>query len=187
MTTTDSPPPMGHNAPPADQPTLGERIREKAENAAALTNQIAALEAQVKAKSGLLSAILKRDLPSLLAELGSNIWKDDDLTVEVKVKTQAALSRAPDQEGALAYLRSLGFDGAIKSELTADFGDAQFEQAAQVGKLLAAQFGIDVTVSRTVNAQTLSAFARQRIADGLPIDLAKIGGSTWREAAIKET
>jgi hypothetical protein len=186
MTATEGAPdaPDAPDAPAALSP-LGQAVADKARAAQALIDEIDTLEDTLKLRKAALNAIKLRDLPAALADLGTTSWSGDGLEVSVRVRTAGTINKAPDLEVALTFLRENGFKSGIVSSLETTFPDAQFDTAVAVSEMLHAQFGVTVKVERSVNHMSLAAFANDRIANGLPVDHALLGLSTWREAEIK--
>ena len=181
----DAPPPAGHNNPPHP---AAERLEKFAAEAIALQNEIDTLSETLKAKSGKLAALLKSDILKSMEELGAKLWGSDDGTVSVAVEAKVAgsLAKAKNKDAALQYLRDNGWTAGIVTELGCVFPDQNYDAATKLATMIAETFGIDVAVERTVNPASLAKWARDRQKVGLPVDLAMVGLTTWREAKIKE-
>ena len=152
--------------------------------AAEIRRQMDAITAEGKKLAKEYETIVRREMPDLLATLGTTVWKHDGIPVSLGTKVKGSISSAPDLEAAIEMLHNLGFGGAIKTTLSVEFGVDEEDECKALAGSISATIGKEAVYARAVNASTLAAWARDRLADGLPVDLEALGLSAWREATV---
>ncbi len=111
-------------------------------------------------------------LPWLMAEAGlESVKLAGGETIKVRDEVYASIP-VKNRPTAYAWLEEHGFGGLIKCEVTIGFAREELDRAKGLEAELAAQ-GYEVSTKVDVNAQTLRAFLRERIAAGdeIPLDL----------------
>jgi hypothetical protein len=91
----------------------------------------------------------------------------DKSTVRIKEDVYAGITEE-NREAAFEWLETTDNDGIIKNEVKCAFGKGQDEQAKQLLELLEKN-GHSFTNTRNVHPQTLKAFVREQLKEGLPI------------------
>jgi hypothetical protein len=131
--------------------------------------------------------IKTEEIPALMDQLNvSEVKMKDGSRVSIKPLVQASLP----SEGAIlkckdgqarhemrerlkrgfAFLRKSGAAALIKTLLKADFGkDAEAKAAKAIATLK--KLGVQAEVSKNVHPQTLTAWVRERLEDGKPVDM----------------
>lgn len=146
---------------------------------------VANLETDLKAAKALLQKMKTFTIPDKMAELGFDALKFEGKTVSIETFVSGSLPADPERrKAALAWLMDNGGSDLIKTTVEVQFGKKEHNIALDTaGKLKEA--GLDPSVEETVHAQSLGAFARERIRNGDPIDTEVLGLFTGRVAKIK--
>ena len=166
--------------------TLAENVHA----AVALKDQIEEHEAAVKAMKKDLDALLTREIPNGMNEVGTTTLSFELgnrlVNVGLEYKCRGTLNNAPDVEEAIAYLVDAGFEGALITKASIDFreGELDPDATARMTDLIAQEFDKDVHLDRKINPQTLMSFVRTKIAEDPSFDPAKVGATVMRQAKI---
>jgi hypothetical protein len=152
----------------------------------AAEKMVEAAEARLAEAKTALNQIKQTDLPDLMDELDVQEFRLGDGTViRVEEKIRASIPKA-SKEAAVAWLVANGHEKIIKLQVVAEFGK---DSARQASKALAALDGVDeiklVKQTRDVNAQTLAAFAREQLREGVQLPTALLGILRQRFASVK--
>jgi len=188
MTATKATVDFAEDSAENNQPSSGELAQ-----VSALANRLIHIDS---AKAKLLEQIEKldeeydriqfADLPGLMEAIGlKNFTLSSGETVVVKpiikggLPSESAIAREKDPikrdelrmrfEAGMAYLESHGAAALIKNFVSAEFGkdsSALANAAADALKSL----GVDPTLSRGVNPQSLNAWLKERITEGADVD-----------------
>lgn len=131
-----------------------------------LQRQLAVADAEdaVTAAKESLRQISEVDLPEAMREVGLDTFTTiEGLIVTRKNEVQVAISVA-NRPAAYQWLIDNGFGGLLKLDVEVHFDRGDRDKANQLAEQLIKK-GVDVDVIQSVHAQTLKAFAKERIAD----------------------
>lgn len=127
------------------------------------------------------------DIPNLMAQFGVSEFKLKDGTrvtvkpfVKANLPTESAILKCRTElereqmrariERGLKFLKTQGAESLIKNQLKVEFGKGQIGKAREAIRALA-KIGIDADVVATVHPQSLTAWVRERLSDGAPVDM----------------
>jgi hypothetical protein len=167
----------------AVQPATLERLTALATEAKRLEVEIIEESEELGKKQGKLDAILKNFIPSIMEELGMEEYKlSDGSSVSIKKVIHASISdeNKPD---AFKWLEDHDFDGIIKTKVLSSFGKGEIEDAKEALETLQ-EAGFEATMDRSVHAQTLKAFVKERLEAGDSIPIATFGVFEYKLAKI---
>ena len=116
-----------------------------------------------------LMKVSEVDLPSALEALGvaSVTLSNGGGCVTIKESVFAGIAEK-NKEAAFDWLEATDNDGIIDNAVECNFGKGQDSEAQKLTELLSSQ-GYSFTNSRSVHPQTLKAFVRKQLEEGLPI------------------
>lgn len=175
------------------QPTEGElsQLSSLANRMRKLQWDVDQLDAQKHELQQIVDRIAFQDIPDLMEKWGlSEIRLKDGSRVTIKpfvkasMPTETAILKAKTEEerdlirsridGGLEYLRKNGAESIIKNLLKVEFGKGQGKQAEAAIKALH-KLGIEAETVQGVHPQTLTAWVRERLTAGKPIDMGLFG------------
>ena len=172
---------------PNENPNAVQRLKKSAAEVVQLEATVEALEEQAKQVRKQALHLRSKVMPELMAELGLLEFKADtghEFTVADIIS--GALPKDPvGRAAAISLLESYGAADLIKTDLTLEFGRKEYQEAQDLANKLHLD-GYDVEMETGVHAQTLSAFARERLRKGEDIDFDKLGLSLLRQVKVKE-
>lgn len=143
------------------------------------------LEEDLKAAKASLQKLRTLTIPDKMAEVGFDSVKLDGKTVTVEPFVSGSLPSDPTKKAAaIAWLIENGASDLIKTTVEVEFGKSEHNVALDTAARLR-ESGLEPDVSEGVHAQTLGAFARERIRNGDPIDTEILGLFTGRVAKVK--
>tara|TARA_Y100000004_G_C8950510_1_gene428247 strand:- start:559 stop:1086 length:528 start_codon:yes stop_codon:yes gene_type:complete len=158
---TDYPEPVASEDSLAKIARLAEEQRKAAQ-------AVADAEAALKARKEEMVQISERDLPEAMLAVGmSEVKLQDGTTVTVADKIHARITKA-NEAAAFKWLEDNGEAGLIKSEFKIGFGRDRQDWASGFQQTLDAD-NIAYTRKQSVNHQTLGAFVREKLEDGVEI------------------
>lgn len=145
-------------------------------------------------------AILDKDLPAMMETYGlKDLTTSEGFKVLIKnvtrasIPTESAIEKEKDPEAraekrlrferALAYLKKAGAEAIIKNEVSADLGKGSAKIVPLVKKALK-ELGLNAEVSKGVNANTLTAWVKERLEAGREVDFDLLGVYTGKVADI---
>lgn len=176
-------------------------ITKAANEMIALEGEVAALEADLKARKAKLAEVQERKLPDLMFEIGIKEFVLTDgrrLTVKdmvvASIPSKSAIDKAKDEERgpmlarqgeAFKWLEKNGHGDLIKNDLVIGFKKGEAKQAKALVTELRKR-GINVEVNRSVNPQSLGAFCREQLAAGKALPLDVLGVHQGRKAQLKK-
>jgi hypothetical protein len=164
--------------------SVSDQMHAATRRAVEIKRQIVNNDVETARLKSELEKLVQHQMPDLFAQLGTTVWETDGIPVKLTTKVKGTIRNAPDEARAVDYLRANDFDGAIQTKLSIDFPDADRAIAVATAKALAESLNRDVGVAIDVNASSLAAWARARLAGGEPVELKTVGLSAWREAAL---
>lgn len=160
-------------------------IETKVVRAVAILEQLenmADLEKQLK---GELQEITERQLPDLMASAGTAKFETNEgVKVAVRDFVRGTLPKEDyARSKAISYIESMGAEAIIKDQVKIEFGKSEYARAIDF-KAQLARDRIPFDSAIGVHPQTLAAFARERLKNGEPIDMALLGLFSGREAKV---
>ena len=165
-------------------PDLLKQIQQKLDEAIKLSEAVEQMESDLSATKQALHALRTVQLPDLMARANMPSTTLGDHVVEIADLVSGSLPKDPAKRlAAMSYLKELKADGMIKTELSLAFGKEQRKEAETLAEKLQAE-GFTVDMESNVNAQTLCAWARERIKKGEPIDPERLGLFVGKVAKI---
>jgi hypothetical protein len=160
-----------------------QRFVAMANEAQQIEADIAELAATAKNKDDRLKKILRDLIPSAMKELGLQTFSLTDGTkIEIKQVTHAAISQDNKPE-AFSWLEEHEFDGIIKTEVNANFGKGEMDEAKRAVDALVAA-GFEASLERNVHPSTLRSFIVEQLEAGTDIPLKTFGVFQFDEAKI---
>ena len=133
-----------------------------------LEQLVADQELALKDLKSQLTKVSEVDLPSALEALGvASVTLSDGGCITIKESVFAGITEK-NKEAAFEWLEATDNDGIINNAVECNFGKGQDSEAQRLTELLSSQ-GYSFTNSRSVHSQTLKAFVRKQLEEGLPI------------------
>lgn len=148
--------------------------------------EIEALEAQAEGMRKDLDKIMRYAIPQAMAQVGIDEFgvahDGGEARIKMEMKVVGTLRNAPDEEAAVAYLEASGLPGVVKSIIELDFNENERDMADSLIPQLAALTGKSPQLMRSINAQTLMAFVRQKLKEDPTFDYEKVGITAFPKA-----
>jgi len=177
-----------------DQPFEAEALQgvqaENGKKLSGLVRQLNNIQQQIDDAEQHLKALKKEkqsiafeQIPMLMDEMSLERVDVDGLSVKLKPFVTASIPADRKQE-AFNWLREHGLDDIIKNDIIVSFGRGQDNQAGDVMYDLE-QKGFHPEQKTHIHSMTLKAFVRERVEQGLPIDLDMFGAFVARTAEVK--
>lgn len=146
--------------------------------------KVAALEKDLKNAKQDLTRLEEETIPAFMQELGvASIKLKDGKTVSITSQVYASISQA-NHDAAMEWLIKNGHEDLIKLTITGTFGKDEYELAVDVRNRLTKE-GAKVSSDENVHPQTLRAFIREQLEQGVAIPLDVFGARTVTKATIK--
>lgn len=140
-------------------------LTEAAQALVAAERATEAADAALKAAKERERVMREETLPGMMQELGvEKMTLTDGNEITVKQEVYASVPEAR-KEAAFDWLEKNGYGGLIKTVVLKEFGRDQLEEVHHLIDELAALGITDIQLKRDVNAQTLKAFLRERLAE----------------------
>lgn len=163
-----------------------EQLHAMLEEAIALESAVVQIEDDLKAAKSALHSLRTGRIPDLMAELQMEEVSFKGWQVKVDDFVSGSLPKDPAKKAkAIAWLEANDAAGLIKTDVAVSFGRSEHDAANSLWHQLESD-GLPATLNSSVHAQTLQAFARQRIRDGDPIDPDALGLYVGKVAKMKE-
>jgi len=144
--------------------TVGELANEQL----SLEKLVAEQELALKELKEQLVQVREFTLPAALEAFGMmSITLLDKTKGNIKEDVYAGITEE-NREAAFEWLEATENDGIIKNEVKCPFGKGQAAEAKRLGELMSSQ-GYSCVNTRTVHPQTLKAFVRKQLEEGLPV------------------
>ena len=177
-----------------DQPFDAEALQgvqaENGKKLSGLVRQLNNIQQQIEDAEQHLKALKKEkqsiafeQIPMLMDEMSLERVDVDGLSVKLKPFVTASIP-ADRKQDAFNWLREHGLDDIIKNDIIVSFGRGQDNQAGDVMYDLE-QKGFHPEQKTHIHSMTLKAFVRERVEQGLPIDLDMFGAFVARTAEVK--
>lgn len=140
-----------------------ERLRELADDATLLESEIDDLTVKLAEKQEALAKINTDIIPGIMMELQLKSFKladGSEIVVEDKIRASIPVAKKPE---AYKWLHDHGYDGIIKTNVSATFGKGDIEEARKAVEALEAA-GVSSSVEQTIHPGTLVSFVKERLA-----------------------
>ena len=124
-------------------------------------------------------------IPSMMDEMGVQRLDVENLSVTLKPLINASIPQTRREE-AYQWLRDNGLDDIIKNDVIMSFGKGEDNMAGDIMYELEKR-GMHPEKKTHIHSMTLKAFIRERVENGLPIDLDMFGAFVARTADIKRS
>ena len=160
------------------------QLQRLADQQADQARVVADLEAQLTRAKEALRVTSENLLPEALDRVGIAEFKTSSgLVVSLKEQVRCGITeeRAPK---AYEWLREHGRGAIIKRRIALDFGTGEEERVTKLVQLLEQHEFADFDDKQSVNPQTLGAFVRNALAEGLDIPLDLFGVFRQRVAVL---
>lgn len=174
---------MEHDA--AAGPSDGElgRVQKMAADMIAMDDTIAALEKQLDEQRKIRDRIAMDELPAAMAEIGVAEFKlIDGSAVSIKSGVKANIPKKHERD-AFKWLRDNGAASLIKAEVKAKFGKGDELAAIALARELSDK-GINNEQKTAVAWNTLTAFVKERMENGLDVPTELLGVYEYKRAEI---
>jgi hypothetical protein len=180
---------VGTDGEASASPDALVQIRKNIQDMIDLEMTISQYEDDLKAAKHSLQILRTGRLPDLMAEIQSDHFNHGGWDIKLTDFVSGSLPKDPEKrQAALDWLEKNEADGLIKTDVSLAFGRSQFDEATKVAEGLIEE-GHAVNVTSGVHAQTLQAFARERIRNGEDIDCEVLGlytGKVVKATKVKE-
>jgi hypothetical protein len=177
---------LGEDGEASASPDALKRMRDGIKELITMTEYIEQLEADLKAAVSSRHIMRTVKLPDIMAECQSTAFNHAGYDVEVSDFVSGSLPKDDaKRKKALDWLKDNEGAGNIKTILTVAFNTKQHNQAMDVAETLR-EDGWPLVIGEGVNAQTLQAFARERIRNGEKVDAEVLGLFVGKLVKIKK-
>ena len=162
-----------------------KKLRDIARDVNLAQARIKGLEDALKTENEALRHLLYERMPEVMDEVGlSEFALDDGTKFTLENGVSGSFPKDPERnEKAIDWLEAHDCDGILKTELKAIFPRGEFHIARDIANRISNQ--CDPTIASTVHPSTLKKFARDRMAEGEPLDFEALGLSTYRRVKVK--
>lgn len=155
-----------------------------AKRAKELEKEIKDLEDIVDERKSQYRKLLEETIPGMLAELGMKSFKmADGSTVDVKPFYSASI-KEENRAQAFEWLRQHGYDDIIKNTVSVRFGRNEDRLCEDLLAQLRSQ-GFPVEQAQKVESQTLKAWVREMVEQGVEFPTELFGAYIGQKASIK--
>ena len=145
---------------------------------------VADLENHLKIQSEVLRLIQEEELPNAMAEIGMDTFSlDTGFKITIKEDVYASIPK-DNSEPAFSWLRKNNLDGIIKTNVVCDFGKGEDTKAQRLVVEME-KMGYLAQIKSVIHPQTLKAFLRERLENGLEIPMDYFGAVVKRKSIIK--
>lgn len=143
-----------------------ETMADAARQLKAAEEASAAAEAALKEAKEKERQLREESVPALFEELGiSELKLDDGSKFSVKQDVYVSIPAA-NKAAVFKWLEDNDYGGLIKTEVSVPFGKGELDSAIKLMDDLASEFGVtSAKLDRSVHAQTMAAFMRERLAN----------------------
>lgn len=156
-----------------------------AEKAERMADEVAAMEDVLKERKRELRELLERDLPDAMDAVGlSELKTKAGRKLTVKDEVRASIPKAAEAE-AFSWLRDTGHEDLIKHEVKVALDRGKDNLAKEITTMLARDYGVEPSDKETVHPQTLSAWCREQLAQGVELPADILGLYIGRKVTIK--
>ena len=174
---------MGGASAPSDKMDV---LNAALEEAVQLETVVSQMEEDLKVAKKALNSLKSGRIPDLMDELEMETVTFRGWQVKIDDFVSGSLPKDSHRlERAINWLEEHDAGGLIKTDLTLAFGKSQHNEALDLAARLEAE-GHAPSVKSGVHAQTLLAFARERIRNGDPLDIDVLGLYVGKVAKMKQ-
>jgi hypothetical protein len=177
---------MEADAAAAKAQYAGVGLTELGKQALDLESMIEERENQLTVLKKELEKIMRYAIPQALAEVGIDefgVTHDGGVArIKLETKVVGSLRNAPDEDAAVVYLEANGLSGVVRSVIELSFAEEERDVADQLLPQLEALTGKHPHLSRSINAQTLMAFVRQKLKEDPTFDYERCGITAYPQA-----
>jgi hypothetical protein len=161
-----------------------EKIAALAQQLLQYESRIEAVKSNLKQLEATYRRISENELPEAMdaAEV-SEFRMTDGRRITVGDEYHAGIPKAKEQE-AFEWLRTNGFDGIIKRELSVKFGKGDDDKATELNNELCARYGDHFSDKEAIHHSTLKAFLRELVEEGVDVPLDLFGAHIIRRAKV---
>lgn len=165
---------------PASLAELAKVAKESVDLETEINKDVVALEE----KNAKLAKMRRVVIPEMMATLGMEEFKlTDGSTVSVKSDIKCGISEA-NKPAAYSWLEANNFDGIVKTNVKAEFGKGEMEDAKKALEALEAA-GVHGSLDRSIHPATLKSFVKEQLEAGMNIPMETFGVFEFKEAKIK--
>lgn len=164
------------------------RISTLVNEADQITSELDAMTEQMDVLAKRIEEIKKRELPDLLQQAGVKKFVDSatGTTVSLEMWVSAKWPKTPEGvKKALAWLKKVGAEDLVKCNVEATYTKGHAKAARDAVKTLKTSGAATVELSEQIHSSTLPAFLKERIEQGLAVELDLFEGQTGTRAKIK--
>lgn len=171
--------------PPVEaEPATLELLSRLAHESSALEKEIHADTVALEEKNSALMRLLRVRIPEIMQTLGMETFKlTDGSEVSVKADIKTGITEA-NKPAAFSWLEEHQFDGIIKTNVAAQFGKGEIENAKKALEALEAA-GFHGSMDRSIHPATLKSFVKERLENGDAIPIDTFGIFEFKMAKIK--
>ena len=155
-------------------PDMLKKISDLAKRQIEIEEYIAKCEANIKTAKENLKYVSETLLPNALTEVGMAAFSlDNGMSVEVKKELYCTVPKERFGE-CESWLREHGHESIIKHQIALQFGKGEDDRALEAAQILV-EGGFTPQDTKTIHPQTLKAFIREQLGQGVDIPLATFG------------
>lgn len=160
-------------------------LYQRLDEAIELENAVEQMEADLKAAKANLHNMCSVQIPDLMTQLQIERQVRNGYDIKLQPIVSGSLPKEPaKRSAAISWLEQHEGGELIKTEVKLSFGRSEHQDALKLAKSLKEK-GLEPLVESGVHAQTLCAFARERIANGEEIDTEVLGLYTGKVVKFK--
>lgn len=162
-----------------------KRVMELANLLVVQSRRVEQAKAELARQEQELRKIENEDLPELMREIGMlSVTLDNGMIVEVADEISCGITEEHRQQ-AHTWLIENGFGGLIKTEVVMSFGRGERDAAEKASEEIQRLHLGDPIVSEKVHAQTLKAFIKEQLADGVAVPFDLFSVHPYSKAKLK--
>jgi hypothetical protein len=169
-------------------PAIGDNVRkalrEAADKQEALEVEIAELTSKLEAKNAELRELSWTTIPNIMDGMLGAFQLGDGRTLEVKEKIRASIA-GEKAAPAVAWLDEHGYSGLVKRQFVIEFNKEDDAWAKKFeADLRKRKKALNVVRKQTVHPQTLEAFVREQLGNGIELPISTFGIYRQRVSSV---
>lgn len=150
-----------------------------------MKDRVARMEIELKAQKEAYVKLSQQDLPEAMRIAGmAEFTTTDGNKVSIKDDIYAAISEA-NKAKAFAWLTEHNFGDLIKTSVDVNFGRGEHDKVSDLLKNLQEHGYQNYGLKEGVHPQTLKAFLREQIANGMDVPLELFSAFQFKEVVFK--
>lgn len=163
------------------------RLTDCAEQIATLEATLAEYEEMAYTTKQALQNLKTKTMPDIMIEIGVEAITHDGVEYKLSDFVSGSLPKDPEKrKHAFELLIEEYHAGSlIKTDVSVQFSREQYDDAVKLFKRLHDDEGLPADLSTDIHNQTLLKFARERLEEGLPLDLDALGLYTGKVVKYK--